>query len=592
MSTLYLHSGGIDYEAQPVAGFGNGTLSVVQYDAYATWRTRIQQLRAAGGEVINYLLPTTDYTRGFNQQKEIWGATSAIAQANSWFFDNANPDRLNTPAYFTAGSRGRVMNIRGSVPGGTSYMRNFINVCVSYKNNPNWQLDGFFFDVTGDDSVTGAITGWASQAERDDFNAGMRLLCQMARQALGENIIIINNNFWKETNPDVNGCCIEHHFAYQAWMGTSMARCTRAKRRHIAIVTTAADAETYKNTLCTHITIQPIGSYVTGPFPTTGDIGNGTWPTDALHLQGYDSVTDTSGGGSSLSAPTNVSAPVLSGTATVGNTLTTSDGTWTGNPGPTFSYQWLRNGLTITDNPPGTSTANAYLLVSADNGTNVSCRVTGSNSQGSAPATSNSLPVTTSGGGGVDTTPPLAPTAISVDTNFAGSGDPYLLVTIPDDPDRSTATSAGLKIYRKTSAWTANQASSAGTLSFTMTGSGLAAQPSFPLLVLGLTAGTYYFKGFTYDDAGNEQTGGPSASWTVAGGAPWVYGPGFAAQQIPAGGGGGSPGTAAPWVISAGFAAQQVPVADTADPSVPPVASNARLTVGRAGTPTTRHRSA
>jgi hypothetical protein len=85
-------------------------------------------------------------------------------------------------------------------------------------------------------------------------------------------------------------------------------------------------------------------------------------------------------------APVNTVTPVISGTNAVGQTLTTTNGTWTGIPSPTYTYQWKRDGSNI-----GGATSVTYVLVEADADTNVTCEVTATNSIGSASATSNSL---------------------------------------------------------------------------------------------------------------------------------------------------------------------------------------------------------
>lgn len=84
--------------------------------------------------------------------------------------------------------------------------------------------------------------------------------------------------------------------------------------------------------------------------------------------------------------PTNTTAPVISGTNTVGQTLTTTNGTWSGSLPLTYTYQWKRDGSNI-----GSATSATYVLVEADADTNVTCEVTATNSIGSASATSNSL---------------------------------------------------------------------------------------------------------------------------------------------------------------------------------------------------------
>lgn len=93
-------------------------------------------------------------------------------------------------------------------------------------------------------------------------------------------------------------------------------------------------------------------------------------------------------GGPSGSAPVNTVAPVVSGSGVIGQTLTTTNGTWTGIPSPTYTYQWQRNGSPILG-----ATSSTYLLVYADRGANVRCVVTATNVIGSASANSNAIAV-------------------------------------------------------------------------------------------------------------------------------------------------------------------------------------------------------
>lgn len=91
------------------------------------------------------------------------------------------------------------------------------------------------------------------------------------------------------------------------------------------------------------------------------------------------------GGPPPVAPPVNTVAPAVTGTATVGQVLSTTDGTWTGTAPITFGYQWQRGGVDI-----GGATANTYTLVTADEGSTVRCVVTGTNAGGSAAANSNS----------------------------------------------------------------------------------------------------------------------------------------------------------------------------------------------------------
>lgn len=90
-------------------------------------------------------------------------------------------------------------------------------------------------------------------------------------------------------------------------------------------------------------------------------------------------------GNSYGSAPVNTVAPVVSGTATVGQTLSTTDGTWTGAPAPTFTYQWQRAGSNI-----GGATSSTYVLVAADYANTIRCVVTATNSVAPSGVSANS----------------------------------------------------------------------------------------------------------------------------------------------------------------------------------------------------------
>lgn len=84
-----------------------------------------------------------------------------------------------------------------------------------------------------------------------------------------------------------------------------------------------------------------------------------------------------------MQPPVSQSAPQVTGTATSGQTLTTTNGSWNNQPS-SFSYQWLRNGTAISG-----ATAKTYTLTSADVNASISCRVRATNKAGSAQATSN-----------------------------------------------------------------------------------------------------------------------------------------------------------------------------------------------------------
>ena len=77
-------------------------------------------------------------------------------------------------------------------------------------------------------------------------------------------------------------------------------------------------------------------------------------------------------------------APAVTGTPQTGQTLTCDDGTWVN--ADSFTYQWVRDGVDIAG-----ATANTRVLVAADEGKILKCRVTATNEWGSTSKDSNSV---------------------------------------------------------------------------------------------------------------------------------------------------------------------------------------------------------
>ncbi len=88
-----------------------------------------------------------------------------------------------------------------------------------------------------------------------------------------------------------------------------------------------------------------------------------------------------------VAPPVDTELPKISGEAAAGQTLTCSDGTWTGSP-TSYETQWKLEGAAITG-----ATGPSYAVPAADEGKQLSCTVTASN-EGGAGAPATSAPVT------------------------------------------------------------------------------------------------------------------------------------------------------------------------------------------------------
>ncbi|HEX4717467.1 MAG TPA: metallophosphoesterase [Thermoleophilaceae bacterium] len=121
-------------------------------------------------------------------------------------------------------------------------------------------------------------------------------------------------------------------------------------------------------------------------------------------------------------APTNTALPVVSGAAQPGQTLTTSNGSWSGTT-PTYRYQWQRcdnkgaNCANITN-----QTASTYVVASGDQGSTLSAAVTATNSAGNATANSATTAVVTLSAPVNTALPTIAGTARDGQTLSAANG--------------------------------------------------------------------------------------------------------------------------------------------------------------------------
>jgi hypothetical protein len=109
---------------------------------------------------------------------------------------------------------------------------------------------------------------------------------------------------------------------------------------------------------------------------------------------------------SSQAAPVNTSPPTVSGTPKVGQTLTTSNGTWSNSP-TSFTYQWQRCSSSSSCTNITGATSKSYTLTAANAGFTIRSAVTASNADGKTTAYSSQTATVTSSGAPTNTTPPI-----------------------------------------------------------------------------------------------------------------------------------------------------------------------------------------
>jgi RHS repeat-associated protein len=149
------------------------------------------------------------------------------------------------------------------------------------------------------------------------------------------------------------------------------------------------------------VAIDPVNSSSCSPIsgataqtyqPTDADVGkkvsvkvtatDANGPTSVYS----DSETVLQGSAPQATAPANTTPPDISGTPAAGETLSASNGVWTGSAPLSFNYQWERCSGTCANIAGATSST--YAVQTADQGSALLVSVTAANAAGSASATS------------------------------------------------------------------------------------------------------------------------------------------------------------------------------------------------------------
>jgi len=210
----------------------------------------------------------------------------------------------------------------------------------------------------------GAGTGSATTTANPPTNTGLPTISGTAQ--VGHTLTAANGQ-WKG---NVNS------FSYQ-WL-----RCG-PEGRHCANIN-GANAKTYA------VSAADAGNRLRVQVTATNSDGSGKATSEPT------AVVQTAG-----AAPTNTAKATISGTASVGSTLTVNKGTWTGSQPISYAYQWQRcdtSGNNCSDISGATGTS--YNVVPADVGHTLRVTETAHNSKGTNSVSSSTTAVVTPAKGG------------------------------------------------------------------------------------------------------------------------------------------------------------------------------------------------
>lgn len=195
-------------------------------------------------------------------------------------------------------------------------------------------------------------------------------------------------------------------------------------------------------------------------------------------------------------APVNTEAPSISGTPSVGSTLTGDPGSWTGSK-VRYAYQWLRCDSTGGScGPVDGATAGTYGVTAADLGSTLRLSVIASSRSGSTSGTSSATAVVGSSNGGSSS--PSAPTGL------AASGATTSSVTLAWNASTGADPAVGYDVF-------VNQTAVPTTTGTSATVAGLACGK------------TYTFAVDAYDSAGNKSSQVSTTAATSGCGSKRIY---------------------------------------------------------------------
>ena len=235
----------------------------------------------------------------------------------------------------------------------------------------------------GQSRVTGAAAGADHEAEapRSSTERTPEELAQLAASSIGAQVIL-----------DYNG---DGSLGARGGAGSTIEENSAARDAHLISIGLDPQAPSGPPTgepwePPVQVARQATGPAATGKATRVSRLAAGILTAeDAPGTGGGTPPGNGGGGGEGAAAPANTAPPVVTQS---GETLTCTQGTWSGEP-TSYGYRWTIDGAAV-----GTDAA-THTVTTADAGKTAACVVTATNAGGSAPVTSADVTLTDPAGG-------------------------------------------------------------------------------------------------------------------------------------------------------------------------------------------------
>jgi hypothetical protein len=211
----------------------------------------LRRFRAGGGELLVYVNLVDGAPAGQSNSQahaDLYGSANGTNPAYLW-----QPVRYNY-------SNLPLLDIRR----GSAWSNHAVDFITRYIRT--YPIDGFFLDVLGTRLYSSAWDGM-SASERAAWTDGANDLVNRIRAAVGDQPILVANNFWQNGQPALNGFVSEHHPPSDGNVQAGLRYPWHQPVRNLIIASGASDAQAFRNVAgVTHVTAQSSYSTIEPPL--------------------------------------------------------------------------------------------------------------------------------------------------------------------------------------------------------------------------------------------------------------------------------------------------------------------------------------